>query len=193
MGESGKNTLVATDRRTWPPRTAFALCGVLVLGAAACEPITLMEPALSPEGYSVAYVIDGDTIDVTTPEGETQRVRLLGINTPEVAHDGEPGQCGGEEAAGQLQELLPEGAAVQLVGDARADDADRYDRLLRYVETEDGTDAGHALITEGYAHAWAPASEPEPERLSDYETATAAARNADAGAWADCPTLGESR
>lgn len=193
MGESGRNTLVATDRLTWPPRTAFALCGALVLGATACEPITLVEPALSPEGYSVAYVIDGDTIDVETPEGETQRVRLLGINTPEVGRDGEEGQCGGEEAAAQLEELLPEGAEVQLVRDRRADDEDRYGRLLRYVETEAGTDAGAALISEGYAYAWVPASEPTPERADDYETATAAARDANAGAWAACPDLEESR
>lgn len=184
---------MATDRRTWAPRTASALCGVLVLGVAACEPITSMEPAPSPEGYSVEYVIDGDTIEVATPEGETQRVRLLGINTPEVGRDGEEGQCGGEEAAAQLEELLPEGAEVQLVRDRRADDADRYGRLLRYVETEAGTDAGAALISEGYAYAWVPASEPTPERADDYETATAAARDASAGAWAACPDLEESR
>ncbi|MDN5685855.1 MAG: thermonuclease family protein [Brachybacterium sp.] len=182
-----------TDHRQEAPWAAAALLGVILVGAAACEPIEELEPAPLAEGYAVAYVIDGDTIEVTGPEGETQRVRLLGINTPEVAHDGDAGQCGGEKATEQLEELLPEGTAVQLVTDDRADDEDRYDRLLRYVETEGGTDAGHALITEGYAYAWAPTSEPDPERINEYEDATATARDADAGAWADCPNLGESR
>lgn len=182
-----------TDRRQGAPRAAAALLGVILLGAAACEPIEVLEPAAPAEGYAVAYVIDGDTIEVMGPEGGTQRVRLLGINTPEVAHDGDAGQCGGEEATEQLEELLPEGIAVQLVTDGRADDEDRYGRLLRYVETEDGTDAGATLIAEGYAYAWAPASEPDPQRMNDYATATAAARGDGAGAWADCPNLGESR
>ncbi|WP_299306195.1 thermonuclease family protein [uncultured Brachybacterium sp.] len=175
------------------PWAALVLLGVLVLGTAACDPITLLEPATPTEGYTVAYVIDGDTIDVTDPEGETQRVRLLGINTPEVAHDGDAGQCGGEAAADQLEELLPEGAAVELVSDDHADSEDRYGRLLRYVETEDGTDAGAALIAAGYAYAWAPGREPTPERMDDYEAATNTARTAGIGAWEKCPTLGESR
>ena len=178
----------------WGARpAAMCLLGVLILGATACEPIAELEPAATTEAYTVAYVIDGDTIEVTTPEGEAERVRLLGINTPEVGRDGEAGQCGGEAAAEQLEKLLPEGTAVQLVSDGRADNEDRYGRLLRYVETEDGTDAGALLLTEGYAYAWVPASEPAPERMDDYETATAAARAASAGAWADCPDLGQSR
>ncbi|GAB4097808.1 hypothetical protein GCM10028787_32830 [Brachybacterium horti] len=71
------------------------------------------------------------------------------------------------------------------------DDEDHNGRLLRYVETDAG-DAGATLISEGYTYAWTPASEPDPDRLADYETATAAARDAGAGAWADCPDLDES-
>ncbi|MFD1836571.1 thermonuclease family protein [Brachybacterium rhamnosum] len=137
-------------------------------------------------------MVDGDTIDFAGPDGDTVRVRLLGINTPEVEHEGEAAQCGGEEAAGRLAELLPEGTAVQLVTDSRADAEDRYGRLLRYVETDSG-DAGATLVSEGYAYAWAPSSAPDPDRLADYETATAAARAAGAGAWSDCPDLDESR
>lgn len=180
-----------TQRRARPAATC--LLGVLILGVTACEPIAELEPAAKAEAHTVAYVIDGDTIEVTTPEGEAERVRLLGINTPEIGRDGEAGQCGGEAATEQLEELLPEGTAVQLVSDRRADNEDRYGRLLRYVETKDGTDAGATLIAEGYAYAWEPTSEPSPERMGDYETATAAARDASAGAWADCPELEESR
>lgn len=176
------------------PARALAIAAVTITMVTACNPSMLGDlPSAPATGYTVGYVIDGDTIDVTDPAGETQRVRLLGINTAEVGHDGEDAQCGGEEAAAQLEELLPEGTSVELLSDGRADNEDRYGRLLRYVETEDGTDAGAALVTAGYAYAWAPASEPDPERMSDYEDATAAARDAGAGAWANCPNLGESR
>lgn len=171
----------------------IGLLGALTLGAAACEPIEAPALPAPADDYTVAYVIDGDTIEVTTPKGDAERVRLLGINTPEVGRDGAASQCGGEEAAEQLEELLPEGAGVQLISDSRADDRDRYGRLLRYVQTEDDTDAGATLITEGYAYAWAPASAPTPERMDDYEEATTTARDAGAGAWAACPNLGESR
>lgn len=142
---------------------------------------------------TVAYVVDGDTIDVTGADGATQRVRLLGINTPEIAYGDQAAQCGGEEAAAQLEELLPEGTTVQLVADTRADDTDRYDRLLRYVETDDGTDVGAALIADGYAYPWAPRSEPEPDRTADYQTAAATAQDANAGSWSACPALDHSR
>lgn len=137
--------------------------------------------------------MDGDTLDVTAASGATQRVRVLGINSPEVAHEDNPAQCGGEEAAADLATMLPEGTPVHLVADARADDEDRYGRLLRYVETSDGTDVGRALIDGGRAYAWKPRSAVEPERFADYTTATDDARAAAAGSWSACPDLGASR
>lgn len=178
-----------THGRRTTPRAALVLLGALVLATSACDPLREAAPA---DGYTVDYVIDGDTIDVASPDGSTERVRLLGIDTPEVSRDDSPGECGGEEAADRLAELLPEGTPVQLVSDSHADDEDRYGRLLRYVETDAG-DAGATLISEGYAYAWTPASAPDPERLGDYEDATANAREAEIGSWAACPNLGESR
>ncbi|MGP5710208.1 MULTISPECIES: thermonuclease family protein [Brachybacterium] len=171
---------------------------VLALTAAACTPLAQTpspppQPQPTQEVATVDYVIDGDTIDVTTPTGETQRVRLLGINTPEVSHDDEPGQCGGEAATEQLRALLPEGTSVHLQADTTADDQDRYGRLLRYVELETGADIGRELISAGYAHAWAPASAPDPDRLDAYQDATDEAEAANTGSWATCPNLGQSR
>ena len=76
--------------------------------------------------------------------------------------------------------------------DSSANDEDRYGRLLRYVETDDGN-AGAILISEGHAYSWTPTSAPAPERLDSCEDATAAAREAGAGAWEDCPDLEGSR
>ncbi|MDN5654829.1 MAG: thermonuclease family protein, partial [Kocuria sp.] len=104
-----------------------------------------------------------------------------------------PAQCGGEEATEQIRALLPEGTSVHLQSDTAADDEDRYGRLLRYVELETGADVGHELISAGYAHAWVPASVPDPDRLDAYQDATDEAEAANAGSWATCPSLGESR
>lgn len=187
-----------TADRPAPTRSSLAhvlALPILVLTAAACTPLATPTATPSPreEVATVDYVIDGDTIDVITPTGETQRVRLLGINTPEVSHDDEPGQCGGEAATEQLRALLPEGTSVHLQSDTAADDQDRYGRLLRYVELENGADIGHELISAGYAHAWAPASAPDPDRIDAYQDATDEAEAANTGSWATCPNLDPSR
>lgn len=186
---------IARDRERRSSPACSLRGGVLVataLLAAACSPLSLPPAEPAAGEWTVDSVIDGDTIDVAGPDGGAARVRLLGINTPEVEHEDAEAQCGGEAAADRLAELLPEGTAVQLVADSRADAEDRYGRLLRYVETDAG-DAGATLVSEGYAYAWTPAGEPDPDRMADYETATAAARAAGAGAWSDCPDLDESR
>jgi hypothetical protein len=89
---------------------------------------------------TVVAVIDGDTIDVS--DGE--RVRLIGIDTPEV------GQCGYGDAAAVLRQLVG-GRAVSLVPGA-SDDRDRYGRLLRYVEAN-GVDVNLMMLLSGRAIA----------------------------------------
>lgn len=103
------------------------------------------EPAAEPvqPGWTVVSVVDGDTIDVRGAGGE-ERVRIIGIDTPER------GECGFNEASAALSASI-HGRKVELVGGAR-DDRDRYDRILRYVDL-DGADAGLALINAGWATA----------------------------------------
>lgn len=57
----------------------------------------------------VTYVLDGDTVQVTTASGRDVRVRILGISAPEVAHQGEPGECYGRRSTRHLKHLLPAG------------------------------------------------------------------------------------
>lgn len=99
------------------PLRALLTVAALAALTVACTPRTPTEP--TQDTTAVDYVLDGDTIEVTDAAGSSQRVRLLGINTPEVPHDDEPGQCGGEAAAEQLRTLLPEGTAVELISDPR--------------------------------------------------------------------------
>ncbi len=91
----------------------------------------------------VDRIIDGDTLDVRAG-GETFRVRLYGVDTPER------GEACFREATDRLRDLA--GAQVQLLPDARL--ADRYDRQLRYVYASDGTLIDEALVREGYGLAW---------------------------------------
>lgn len=152
-------------------------------------------PAGSGEAATVTRIIDGDTLDVTLDDTrQTQRVRILGINTPEIAHArGQSDQCGGRAATDRLEGTLPPGTAVTLVADSRSDRTDRYGRALRYLETPDGDDVGAQLITDGYAYAWKPNSAPNPDRWDDYRDATRTAQSTRAGSWATCPHLDQSR
>jgi hypothetical protein len=110
---------------------------VLVAVAACAAPTPSAVPSLDTV---VTRVIDGDTVDLA--DGE--RVRLIGVDTPES------GQCGYRDAA-QAMSSLVWNKAVSLTRGAR-DDRDAYGRLLRYVDVG-GTDAGLTLIERGLAIA----------------------------------------
>ena len=105
------------------------------------SPERAVEPV--PAGWTVVNIVDGDTIDVRGAGGE-ERVRIIGIDTPER------GECGFTEASAALSAII-QGKNVELLGGAR-DDRDRYDRLLRYVDL-DGADAGLELVKAGWATA----------------------------------------
>ncbi len=98
----------------------------------------------------VTQVIDGDTIKVDTGGG-VETVRLIGIDTPEIATANRSrGACFGEEAAQYAKQLL-ENQSVHLIKDPMQSNRDKYNRLLRYVFLEDGTLINAKLIKEGYA------------------------------------------
>ena len=75
---------------------------------------------------TVAEVIDGDTIIISTGE----KVRYIGINTPEIHHPTKKVECFGKEASEKNRELVL-GKEVRLEKDIS--DKDKYGRLLRYV------------------------------------------------------------
>ena len=90
----------------------------------------------------VSRVIDGDTIVI----GGGERVRYLGVDTPEVGEDPEPF---GPQAT-ELNRRLVEGRSVLLVKDTS--DRDRFGRLLRFVYA-DGILVNAELVREGFARA----------------------------------------
>lgn len=101
--------------------------------------------------YEVLRVVDGDTIDIALL-GKT-RVRLIGINTPEVVDPRRPVQCFGKEASIKAKELLL-GKSVSLEFDPSQDKYDKYGRLLAYVYLPDGTFFNEQMIRDGYAYEY---------------------------------------
>ena len=101
-------------------------------------------PIASPTMWTVIKIIDGDTVDVRSTAGTEERVRVIGIDTPER------GECGFTEASTALSQITLN-QQVSLVAGAR-DDRDRYNRILRYLDVG-STDAGLKLIEGGFAIA----------------------------------------
>jgi len=98
----------------------------------------------SPTTWTVIKIIDGDTVDIRSNSGTEERVRVIGIDTPER------GECGFTEASIALSQLTLN-QQVSLVAGAR-DDRDQHDRILRYLDIG-STDAGLKQIEAGLAIA----------------------------------------
>ncbi len=96
-------------------------------------------------------MIDGDTVDLRIGS-TTERVRLLGIDTPESVATHVPDQCFGTEASAALAQLLPIGTSVDVSRDTEA--RDRYGRLLLYLNrSDDGLFVNEWLVANGFAEA----------------------------------------
>jgi micrococcal nuclease len=97
---------------------------------------------------AVVGVVDGDTIKVRL-NGSTERVRVIGIDTPELS----PRECYAQQAASRMQSLV-QSKHVRLAADPTQDDRDRYDRLLRHVFLTDGRSVAQLLIAGGYGQEY---------------------------------------
>lgn len=122
----------------------------LIVTIAALLPIGA---AAAPTAAQVARVVDGDTVDVQFADGRAERLRLIGMNTPETVDPRKPVQCFAREASAHAHELL-DGQAVTLDGDPSQDIRDRYGRTLAYVWLPDGSLFNRRMIAEGFAHEY---------------------------------------
>src|SRR5688572_18590708 len=136
-----------------------AACG---LGSTGTEPATsnltldATRPAILVAGGAmgeanahVVRVVDGDTIDAEF-DGRTERVRLIGIDTPETLRPDTPVECYGPEATATTTRLLPAGTPLVVVRDLEA--RDDYGRLLAYVyRAPDGLFVNLDLVEKGFA------------------------------------------
>jgi micrococcal nuclease len=148
---------------------------------------TSTAPVVAPNA-AVASIVDGDTIDVLV-DGREERVRLIGIDTPEIAHPssgdrpGNPAECFGDEAKQFTATLLEIGAAIRLERDIVA--RDDYGRLLAYVHRAgDGIFVNYEIVRQGYAQ---PLTIAPNDRFAPLFVEAAQLAEADeAGLWSAC-------
>lgn len=127
--------------------TALLLLSGGFLGAG-CIPVSSHD---REEKATVVSVADGDTITVKL-NGVKQRVRLIGIDAPELAHEEQSEECYALESTAELKELVLEKEVV-LEADSTQDNADKYGRLLRYVFLADEAtvSVNQKLVADGFA------------------------------------------
>ena len=105
---------------------------------------------IKPVSATCIRAIDGDTIIVDIA-GVKERVRLIGVDTPETKHPRKPVQHFGKEAY-NFTWRMAEGKKVRLEFDQNQ--RDKYKRLLAYVYLEDGTFLNAEIVKQGYGHAY---------------------------------------
>lgn len=135
------------------------------------EAPTLLPTSAAGEPAAVVHIVDGDTIDVVIA-GRQERVRYVGMDTPERAQPG-------YRAATEANRLLVEGQSVLLARDIS--DRDRNGRLLRFAFLADGRLVNAELIAQG----WAQPLEYSPDitRAPEFRQLAVAAALARRGFW----------
>ena len=161
-------------------RTFFIACLLAVCpplqAAAGCEADGKVEPV------RVAYVFDGDTLLLT----DDRRVRLIGINTPEIGRDGAPDEPHAREARHLLQSMVDDnGGRLQLTHGGQKQD--RYHRLLAHLYGEKGGNITAALLRAGAGFAIT--IPPNLRHLDCYRQAEAYARKGRQGVWKRGPLV----
>jgi micrococcal nuclease len=144
------------------PKTPFIILLLVAVLAFACG----RAPAAPPQQARVVQVLDGDTLVLANG----RRVRLLGINAPELEREGRPAEFLAHKAKAYLAQLI-QGKMVRLeYGQLRYD---HYGRLLAHIFLEDNTLAEAALLKEGLARVYF-----HPPNLSHREVLLAAQKEA---------------
>lgn len=152
--------------------------GAWMLGRPSTPPSAIPQGAVEA---TVAYVHDGDTLFLNGPGGE-QKVRLIGIDSPELADDDTAQECYGPEATAELRKLLPEGATVWTIHDRETHD--QYGRELLYLFTTDGTLVNRAMVVAGAAEAIRVGQ--NDRYWPELQDAELDAKTAGAGMWGVC-------
>jgi micrococcal nuclease len=145
-----------------------------------------VEPSPDADGR-ITRVIDGDTVDVefvVDGRAVTDRVRLIGIDTPETKKPDTPVECFGPEASARTAQLLPEGTEVRVVLDV--EERDDYGRILAYVyRVADDVFVNRQLLADGMARVLP--IRPNVSLATELQAAEAEARRALRGLWGACP------
>lgn len=132
--------------------------------------------ASAQDYFLCTRVVDGDTIIVNI-NGKDEKVRLIGVDTPETVHPDKPVQYFGKEASAFTKTMVS-GKKVQLEYDWEK--RDKYGRLLAYVYLEDGTFLNATIIKEGYGFAY---TKYPFKYLDDFRQYEKTAKESNRGLW----------
>ena len=110
-------------------------------------------PRYNNKQFRVYRVIDGDTIDLDTPDGDQSytRVRLWGVDTPETKAPGRPVGYFGPEATAFTEEMVA-GRMVRIELE-RENTRGKFSRLLGFVYSDEGKMLNEELLRSGHAYA----------------------------------------
>lgn len=131
--------------------------------------------------YSVVRVVDGDTI-VIDMEGTDVKVRLIGLDTPEIVDPRRPVRCFGKEASDKAKSILT-GQKVKIEIEPTQGVHDKYGRLLAYIFLPDGTLFNQMMIEEGYGHEYTYRIPYKYQK--EFKASQVRARELKKGLWAD--------
>ncbi len=142
----------------------------------------------SPGFYSVSEFYDGDTIAVNM-DGSKEKIRMIGVDTPETHDPRKPVECFGLRAA-EFTKTLIGNNSVRLEADPTNTNRDRYDRLLRYVYLPDGRLVNAEIIKQGYGFAYVGFPF---EKMDEFKTYENTAKDNNVGLWGGCEPYFDSK
>ena len=139
--------------------------------------------------YQVLKVVDGDTIHISY-NGKDEKVRFIGLDTPETKDPRKPIQCFGREASAKMTELA-ENKKVRLEFDKTQGERDKYGRILAFVYSEDNKNLAYEMIRQGYGNEYTYNSNPYKYQ-NEFKEAARKAREENKGLWAENTCAGNA-
>lgn len=139
--------------------------------------------------YKVLRVVDGDTIHINY-NGKDEKIRFIGLDTPETKDPRKPIQCFGREATAKMIEFA-ENKNVRLEFDKTQGERDKYGRLLAFVYGEDNKNLAYEMIRQGYGNEYTYNSNPYKYQ-NEFKEAARKAREENKGLWAENTCTGDT-
>ncbi len=157
----------------------LGLVGNVVLNE--LDNVKVTPATFEPYLVNVTRIVDGDTIEVTmaSTTGETEMLRLIGVDTPETKHPGMPVQFFGPEAT-QFVTNYCDGKAVLLHFQKEGPRRGSYGRLLVYVELPSGEILNEEIIRHGFGYSY---TKYPHEKTEAYNLLQSQAQAAGRGLW----------